>query len=152
VGLEAIFAEFPARLGPDIVFAGPRDRDANSRPPRIAWDAVSDSLVPPPRIGGGPGDDGPVYSRRWSIAVEVWGRDLDEAIALADLFIATAHELLSQHAFRAGNSSWHTGGRQGLGAVCAMSIELRTLVPKTTRPTRAITEINPSYLLNDTAV
>jgi hypothetical protein len=152
VSLEDVFAEFPARLGPEVKFVGPEGRDAISSPPRIAWLPRSAALIPPKRIGGGPGDDGAVYTRQWDVVVEVWGEDLETTEDLADLLLATAQDLLSQHGFRGGQEVWDLGGVSGKGVVCRLTINVLAPVLRTIRPTRSITAIAATYRLDDTQV
>lgn len=122
MSLEEIFAPFAAALGPENCrFVGPNRVDDSSKPPRISWQPVKAKHLPPARLRGGPGDDGAVLTRQWLIQAEVWGTDLANAEALADRFMATAHELLSQHSYQPGEEDWNPGGVTAHGARCLIS-------------------------------
>ena len=152
MSFSAIFSEFSARLGPDVSFAGPSEKDTESRPGRIVWQPGPARHIPPKRIGGGPGDEGPILTRQWTIIVDIWAADLDATVELANKFLAVAHDLLSQHSYQPGSEEWDTGGVTSKGVLCRMSLFLQTPIPRTEVPTVLITTINPSYWLDDTVV
>lgn len=143
--LREIFALFEdpdqAWLPDGVRMAGPERRDDQSRKRRITWEPVSSVYTSPRRLGGGPGDDGEIMQRRWTIKVEVWGSDLDDTLLIANAFLASAHELLSKHGFNGGQDEWNPGGVTASGCLCVIAFELLTPIPRRVKPTRKITEI-----------
>jgi hypothetical protein len=143
--LREIFAMFEdpdqAWLPEGVRMAGPERADDTSRARRITWEPVSAIYTNPRRLGGGPGDDGEILQRVWSIKVEVWGSTLDDTLLIANTFVAAAHELLSKHGFRGAQESWNAGGVLASGCLCVIAFELVTPIPRRVKPTRKITEI-----------
>jgi hypothetical protein len=143
--LKAIFALFEdsdyAWLPEGVRMAGPDRRDDTSRARRITWEPVSALHTRPRRLGGGPGDDGEIMQRTWTIRVEVWGSSLDDTLLIANAFLGAAHELLTKHGFNGGQESWNPGGVTGSGSLCVIGFELLTPIPRLPKPTRKITEI-----------
>lgn len=139
MAIEAVFDGFQDALGVDVVtFAGPKQVDETAKPPRITWQPISARHTSPKRIDGGPGDDGPILTREWLIKVDVWGSDLAETETLADLFLAIAHDKLSQYSYRPGEEPiWKATGQAGDGTV--MQILFTVQSPILRLPLRTVT-------------
>jgi hypothetical protein len=145
VSLTPIFDQFTAPgtdwLPDGVAMVGPDRIDDSARAPRIAWRPVGAVHTAARRLGGGPGDDGDIMSRQWSIEVDVWGTDLDNTIVLVDAFLAAAHELLSKAGYNGGREVWNVGGVTASGARCVISFQLITPVRRKPKFSRTITEI-----------
>lgn len=158
MSLDVIFAAVGKRLAlevPELLFVGPEDRNATSRPMRISWSPIRARQVAPRRTRGGPGDDGSILSRLWTIHVEIWAEDasgtssrLAAAESLANVFLGVAHEILSQHGYKPSDENWLPGGDTSKGAVCNMTFEIETPIPRLASPTRTISEILATATLN----
>jgi hypothetical protein len=143
--LKTIFARV-TETGADwlpagVSFAGPDDVDDTSRFPRITWNPITALHGKPRRLGGGPGDDGEIMQRQWSIRVDVWAADLSATEDLVNAFLASAHELLSSAGYHGGQEVWNPGGRTASGCVCAINFQLLTPVPRKPKPFRTITGV-----------
>lgn len=156
MSLQVIFDAVEARLVglvgkamPDLLFVGPEQRDDESRPRRIMWRPAGPAAhAAPKRIGGGPGNDGPILSRVWTIEVEVWGDTLTETEALVNAFLSAAHDVLSQHGYSPGGEAWMVGGRAGgKGALCRMAFPLVVPIPRLRMPTVPVGAVNATYSL-----
>jgi hypothetical protein len=152
VGLEEIFAPVQEAMGGRAVcrFVGPNDADNNTAPPFISWQPVQAKHLPPSRLRGVAGDPGAILTRQWAIRVDVWGKDLGNAVELADLFLATAHDLLSQHSYGPGEEQWNPGGVTAHGCHCLMTLFISTPILRTASPTQTIGEIRAAMKLNGT--
>lgn len=143
--LKEIFALFtdPDQewLPEGVRMVGPERKDDSAKARRIIWEPVSAVYTSPRRLGGGPGDDGEIFQRTWTVKVEVWGSNLDDTLLIANTFLASAHELLSKHGFNGGSEEWNPGGVLASGCLCVIAFELKTPVPRRVKPTRKITEI-----------
>ncbi len=150
MSLESIFAEFPARLPPDLTFLPPKRKDDIGKPPRIVWKPLRDNLLPPRGLGGR--DTSPIFERQWTILVEVWGEDLTATEVLANAFLSVAQDLLSKHSYSPGPAEWDVGGVTGKGVLCLLSFQLRTPILKTVIPTVPVTGFEPTFVMGETQV
>lgn len=150
--LSQIFNEDFAKRLDGVRFVGPKLAENTVKAPVIIWQPVSAVHIAPRRIGGGPGDDGDILTREWTIVVEVYGRTLDETENLTNVFLGAAHEWLSRHGYTLGSEQWDPGGQTAGGSLCVLSFKLRTPIPRTPKPTREITNIAGTYKLGNTQV
>jgi hypothetical protein len=145
---EQLIAALAAQETPIVLsWAGPDRRDDHAAAPRVAWKPVSASHEAPRRTGGGGSDPGAILMRRWSIEVEVWGRTQEETERIVDLFLAVAHDELSQHSYDRGNETWFPGGATTDAVVCQIGFTLLAPVLRRQNPRRPITAINVSKKL-----
>lgn len=144
MSLHEIFAEFEkAKHWPEgVQVVGPERPAGDLPPPVIAWMPTAGVLKGARRIGGGPGDDGDIATREWTIAVDFWTDTLDELEVLVDRFHALAHDHLSKFGYAPAAEQWRTGKLVERGAVCLMSFHLRTSVKRTPMATRPLTAAN----------
>jgi len=151
VSLQEIFDRFKAPgsdwLPDDVPLIGPDDAQDTGRAPRITWTPAEAVHTAPRRLGGGPGDDGEIMQRQWSIKVEVWGIDLTATEKLTDQFLASAHELLSAAGYKGGREIWNPGGRTASGSLCVIVFQLQTPVRRMPKPARPVTQINATPTL-----
>jgi hypothetical protein len=142
VGLRAVFDAIAEILGPTVTFVGPERALDNSKPPRISWDPKAGKQIDPSRTGGGPGDDGHIMAREWSVEIEVWGEDFDATEELANAFLAAVHDTVTRFSYRPGEEQWDTGGVTAKGARCLMALSIVAPIPRTAeatiRPTIAV--------------
>lgn len=144
MSLQAIFDAVGARLQglvgkdyPALLFVGPDDRDDQSRATRICWKPGTQATHQAPRrIGGGPGNDGPILTRIWVIEVEVWGASLAETEALVNAFLSAGHDVLTQNGYIPGGEAWRLGGTAGgQGVLCMIGFQLAVPIPRVPIPT-----------------
>jgi hypothetical protein len=146
VSLETIFAPFQDRLGADVKFEGPARTDDNAAPPRITWEPATRTHQKPQGLQGS------FLTGRWGIRVDIWGKDLSNAVELADRFLAVANELLSRNSLGLGQEVWNTGGATARGTHCVLLVTIDVPILKTAIPSRPITAIDPTYTMGDTQV
>lgn len=150
--LTAIFEPFADALGPEnCAFVGPDKVDSAGRPPRISWNPIEADHLAARRTGGLAGDDGPILTRRWLIQIDIRGKNLDDTERLADLFLATAHDLLSQHTYKPGKEQWNPGGVTANGSHCLMVIAIERPVLRTPAITQTIGAVRAAFKVNGAA-
>lgn len=153
--LEEVFAPLEESLKKamdELTVAGPKEWDSHGAPPRIAWKPAAAAFEPPRRIQGMSGDPGPILTRRWLIAVDIWGRTQNEAEQLADLFLAIAHEHLSAFSYGLPEEDWMPGGVTTTYARCVLTFPIMAPVVRRAQPVRPITQIDVTKKINGNEV
>jgi hypothetical protein len=151
MGLEAVFAAFAPLIDDSVKFGGPEDWSRDKAPPAITWMPLSAKPNAPQRIGGGPKDDGDLYSRQVAVAVRIWGETFAQAEALLVQFVNVGQRLYTQRSFLAGEEEWRIADTVGgwKGTICSLVVFVNVPLPRTQKPTQTITAITATYKLGE---
>lgn len=154
-GLRAVMDELGERVKARVDglhWDGP-DTNAHAKSsPRITWEPVRGAHQPPKRMGGGPKDDGALWTRRLRIEVVVWGERLEKTEELLQVFVEELHEVCTHHSYSLEGEEWATGGKMSKGMACALGVVLSIPFLRKKSPTRTLTDIVPTFTLGATTL
>lgn len=127
--VEAKGVSAPFQVGPEHV-------NEHNAPPRIVWVPAGTSYEPPMRIGG---PEAQIHARLVRSEVHCWGKDYEQAEALADAVVRAAYQVMGGPNYELGAGGWLEAALTSKGRVYSFEIGLR--IPVTAEATKAATAV-----------
>lgn len=137
VAITKAIQEEMARRGVSAPFQlGPEHVNEHNAPPRIVWVPAATVYEPPMRIGG---PEAQIHARLVRSEVHCWGKDYEQAEALADAVVRAAYRVMGGPDYDLGAGEWLGAALTNKGRVYSFEIGLR--IPVTAEATKAATAV-----------